>query len=75
MLHNKLRDKCIRVELKIKNKFRLLSCCKGIFCATGITTNEVIEGINIKGDSYISETLITHKDSNTKEIMKKTYPI
>ena len=75
-------DKDIREakEMGITNfskKYELNEIIKGdsIFCATGITTNEVIEGINIKGDSYISETLITHKDSNTKEIMKKTYPI
>ena len=75
-------DKDIREakEMGITNfnkKYELNEIIKGdsIFCATGITTNEVIEGINIKGDSYISETLITHKNSNTKEIMKKTYPI
>ncbi len=58
-------------------KYELNEIIKGdsIFCATGITSNEVIEGIDIKGDNYVSETLITHKNSNIKEIMKKTYPI
>jgi len=67
-------------EMGITNfskKYELNEIIKGdsIFCATGITTNEVTEGIDIKGDSFVSETLITHKNSNTKEIMKKTYPI
>ena len=61
----------------LSKKYELNEIIKGdsIFCATGITTNEVTEGIDIKGDSYVSETLITHKNSNIKEIMKKTYPI
>ncbi len=67
-------------EMGITNfskKYELNEIIKGdsIFCATGITTNEVIKGINIIGDSYVSETLITHKNSNTKKIIKKTYPI
>ena len=61
----------------LSKKYELNEIIKGdsIFCATGITNNELTEGIDIKGDSYVSQTLITHKNSNTKEIMKKTYPI
>jgi fructose-1,6-bisphosphatase II / sedoheptulose-1,7-bisphosphatase len=61
----------------LSKKYELNEIIKGdsIFCATGITNNELTEGIDIKGDSYVSQTLITHKNSNIKEIMKKTYPI
>ncbi len=61
----------------LSKKYELNEIIKGdsIFCATGITNNEVTEGIDIKGDHYVSETFITHKNSNIKEIMKKTYPI
>ncbi len=41
-----------------------------IFCATGITNGDIVSGIKIEQDSYISETLITHKSVNTKKIIK-----
>ena len=41
-----------------------------IFCATGITNNNVMKGIELKNDNYISETLVTHKSSNFKNIIK-----
>ena len=34
------------------------------FCATGITDGDLVKGINIKDDKYITETLVTHKRSN-----------
>jgi fructose-1,6-bisphosphatase II / sedoheptulose-1,7-bisphosphatase len=53
-------------------KYELNEIVKGdsLFCASGITTNEVLNGIIIEGDKFISETLITHKDTNFKEIVK-----
>ena len=58
----------------LNKKYELDEIVKGdsIFCATGITTNEVLSGIDIKGNNYTSETLVTHKDSHFKEIVKKT---
>jgi fructose-1,6-bisphosphatase II / sedoheptulose-1,7-bisphosphatase len=58
-------------------KYELNEIIKGdsIFCATGITTSEVLSGINIKDNSYASETLVTHKNSYFKEIIKRTNPI
>ena len=41
-----------------------------IFCATGITSGDLVSGIKIEGDEFISETLITHKSSNIKKILK-----
>ena len=51
-----------------------LTIVKGdsIFCATGITTSDILTGIKIKDNNYTSETFITHKNSNFKEIIKKT---
>ena len=53
-------------------KYELNEIIKGdsLFCATGITNSEVLKGIFIKGDKFISETLVTHKNSNFKEIIK-----
>ena len=41
-----------------------------IFCATGITSGDIVSGIEINKDKFISETLITHKSSGLKKIIK-----
>ena len=58
-------------------KYELNEIVKGdsIFCATGITTSEVLNGINIKDSNYISETLVTHKNSDFKKTIKRTNSI
>ena len=58
----------------LNKKYELNEIVRGdsIFCATGITSSEVLEGIKIKNDFYTSETLVTHKSSDFKEIVKKT---
>ena len=57
----------------LNKKYELNEIVRGdsIFCATGITSSEVLEGIEIKNDFYTSETLVTHKSSDFKEIVKK----
>ena len=61
----------------LNKKYELNEIVKGdsIFCATGITSSEVLKGINIKGDSYTSETLVTHKSSDFRKIIKNTTSI
>ena len=56
----------------LNKKYQLKEIVKGdsIFCASGITSSEVIKGIVIEGDKFISETLVTHKNNNFKEIVK-----
>ena len=63
--------------IDINKKYELNEIVKGdsIFCATGITASEVLSGIDISGNNYTSETLVTHKNSHFKEIIKKTNPI
>jgi fructose-1,6-bisphosphatase II / sedoheptulose-1,7-bisphosphatase len=53
-------------------KYELNEIVKGdsLFCASGITSSEVLKGIQIDGNKYISETLVTHKKSNYKEVIK-----
>ena len=41
-----------------------------IFCATGITSGDLVSGIKIDGSEFISETLVTHKHSGTKKVIK-----
>ena len=61
----------------LNKKYDISEIIKGdsLFSATGITNNDVLKGITFDNDNYISETLITHKDSNFKEIIKKTNKI
>tara|TARA_E500000331_G_scaffold202704_1_gene194488 strand:+ start:168 stop:1115 length:948 start_codon:yes stop_codon:yes gene_type:complete len=56
----------------LNKKYELNEIVKGdsLFCASGITTNEVLNGIIIDGDKFVSETLITHKNTNFKKIVK-----
>ncbi len=42
-----------------------------IFCATGITSGDLVSGIKIDNNNFFSETLITHKSSGFKKIIKK----
>ncbi len=41
-----------------------------IFCATGITSGDLVSGIKINENKFTSETLITHKSADLKEIIK-----
>ena len=41
-----------------------------LFCATGITNSDILNGITIDDNTYVSETLITHKSSNYKKIVR-----
>jgi fructose-1,6-bisphosphatase II / sedoheptulose-1,7-bisphosphatase len=58
----------------LNKKYELHEIVKGdsIFCATGITASDVLSGIEINDNDYTSETLVTHKSSNLKKIIKRT---
>ena len=58
----------------LNKKYELNEIIKGdsIFCATGITSSEVLTGIEIIDNNFISETLVTHKSSDFKKIIKRT---
>ena len=58
----------------LNKKYELNEIVKGdsIFCATGITDSKILKGIKLKDGRIESETLVTHKSSNFKKIIKKT---
>ena len=58
----------------INKKYELNEIVKGdsIFCATGITSGDMLSGIDIGNNKYTCETFVTHKNSQFKEIIKKT---
>jgi len=55
-----------------QKKYELNEIVSGdsIFCATGITSGELMSGIQIDNDEFISETLVTHKSSGLKKVIK-----
>ena len=55
----------------LKKKYDLSEIIRGdsIFCATGITTGDLVKGINVNGNKYITETLVTHKSSKMCKIV------
>ena len=63
--------------LDLERKYELSEIVKGdsIFCATGITSNNVMSGIKIQDEKYTSETLVTHKSSKLKKIIKTVSPL
>ena len=68
-------DKIRAREMGIKDlnkKYELNEIVSGdtIFCATGITSGDLVSGIEIQEDKFISETLITHKSTGLKKITK-----
>ena len=56
----------------LKKKYELNEIVSGdsIFCATGITSGDLVEGIKIQDDKFISETLVTHKSTGIKKKIK-----
>ena len=58
----------------LSKKYELNEIIKGdsIFCATAITSSEILSGIKIDKENYTSETLVTHKNSGFNQIIKKT---
>ena len=55
----------------LKKKYDLTEIIKGdsIFCATGITSGDLVKGINVEDNRYITETLVTHKSSKMCKIL------
>ena len=60
-----------------EKKYELNEIVSGdsIFCATGITSGDLVNGIQVNDKSFVSETLVTHKSSGIKKIYKSTHKI
>ena len=56
----------------LSKKYELHEIVSGdsIFCATGITSGDLVKGIEIQGNDFFSETLVTHKSSRLKKVIK-----
>ena len=58
-------------ELNKKYDLKEIVAGDSIFCATGITSGDLVKGVKINNNKYISETLVTHKSSNFKKVIKQ----
>jgi len=60
----------------LNRKYDLNEIVKGesIFCATGITPGDLVNGVKLENRKFITETLVTHKNS-TINIVKKEVAI
>ena len=60
----------------LNKKYDLIDIIKGesIFCATGITSGDLVNGVKKINNKYHTETLVTHKNSLI-DIVKKEVPI
>jgi len=73
---DKLRAKQMGInDFEKKYELNEIVSDDSIFCATGITSGDLVKGIHIKEDIFSSETLITHKSSGLKKIYKSTNKI
>ena len=59
--------------IDLNKKYDLSEIVKGdsIFCATGITSGDLVNGVKLENGKFITETLVTHKSSNIKKIYLK----
>jgi len=68
--NDKNRAKNMGIE-DFNKKYELNEIISGdsIFCATGITSGELVKGIKLENKKFYSETLVTHKSSGFNEVI------
>ena len=68
---DKIRAKKMGInDLNKKYELNEIVIGDSIFCATGITSGDLVRGIEIQDNEFISETLVTHKSSGLKKVIK-----
>ena len=69
--NDKIRAKKMGIN-DLTKKYELNEIVTGdsIFCATGITSGDLVAGIEIQGNDFVSETLVTHKSSGLRKVIK-----
>ena len=73
---DKLRAKQMGIE-DFDKKYEIKEIVKGdsIFCATGITSSDLINGVKREGSYFHTETLLTHKKQNLVNKISNKYTI
>lgn len=71
--NNQEKDKAIKLGIKdLNKKYNINDMVRGdvIFCATGVTDGDLVNGIKDLGSTFSSETLVLHESSKTNKIIK-----
>tara|TARA_B100001540_G_scaffold317723_1_gene352388 strand:- start:4447 stop:5394 length:948 start_codon:yes stop_codon:yes gene_type:complete len=71
---DKVRAKQMGIN-DLNKKYEINEIVRGdsMFCATGITTGDLINGVKKDGSLFYTETLITHKSQNLVNVIHKKY--
>ncbi len=67
------KNRAFKMGIKdLDKKYELNEIISGdsIFCATGVTSGDLVNGIKINKNKFYSETFVTHKSSGSKQIIK-----
>ena len=58
-------------------KYKLYEIVKGdsLFCASGITKGDLVNGLKLRDNKMVVNTLLTHKSKNTKKIITREIDI
>ena len=67
-------DRAKKMGIKdLNKKYDLTEIIRGdsIFCATGITSGDLVGGVELKNGKYVTETLVTHKNSSINIVKKE----
>ena len=69
-----LRAKKLGIE-DFEKKYNIADMVKGdiIFCASGVTSGDLAEGIKDQGDKYDVSTFVLHKNKKINRVIKNTY--
>ncbi len=73
------KDETIRAKKlgikDLKKKYNLNDMVKGdiIFCASGVTSGDLAEGIKNEGNKYNVSTFVLHKSKKINQVIKNTY--
>ncbi len=68
------KNRAYKMGIKdLNKKYEIYEIVKGesIFCATGITSGDLMKGVIKQNNKYITETIITHNKSELKLIKKE----
>ena len=68
------KNRAYKMGIKdLNKKYEINEIVKGesIFCATGITSGDLMNGVIKENDKFITETIITHNKSELKLIKKE----
>ena len=68
---DKIRAKKMGIN-DLTKKYELNEIVMGdsIFCASGVTSGDLVKGVEIQDNYFVSETLVTHKSSGLKKVIK-----